>query len=365
MRKLNKKAAALMLAAALSVSGLAGCGSDKVDGTAAAATVGDTEISMGTANLALRYEQANREYSYYSMSQGYGLDLGGLEWDEETDGKSSGDQLKEDIMDELQQLYVLKSHAEEYNVSLSDEETQEISDKAQEFMDANDAASLEEMGISKENVEEYLTLYAYQTKMEEAIRAGADTNVTDDEAKQSTVSYGVISFNSDETDEDGNKIPLEGEEKEALKEKAQALLDAWKEADDAATLDISEYAKEIDEDISGLTYSFGDDDEILDTKLKEAARTLSDGELYQEVVEGETAFYVVRMDKTYDPEATEERKTAIVEERRQTLYNETLNGWVEDSSLELQSAWKNTKVTDKHDYYVCRSINYCSRIFIG
>ena len=108
--------------------------------------------------------------------------------------------------------------------------------------------------------------------------------------------------------------------------------------------------KEIDEDISGLTYSFGDDDEILDTKLKEAARTLSDGELYQEVVEGETAFYVVRMDKTYDPEATEERKTAIVEERRQTLYNETLNGWVEDSSLELQSAWKNTKVTDKHDY---------------
>ena len=59
---------------------------------------------------------------------------------------------------------------------------------------------------------------------------------------------------------------------------------------------------------------------------------------------------MVRMDKTYDPEATEERKTAIVEERRQTLYNETLNGWVEDSSLELQSAWKNTKVTDKHDY---------------
>ena len=284
------------------------------------------------------------------MSQGYGLDLGGLEWDEETDGKSSGDQLKEDIMDELQQLYVLKSHAEEYNVSLSDEETQEISDKAQEFMDANDAASLEEMGIAKENVEEYLTLYAYQTKMEEAIRAGADTNVTDDVAKQSTVSYGVISFNSDETDDDGNKIPLEGEEKDALKEKAQALLDAWKEADDAATLDISEYAKEIDEDLSGLTYSFGDDDEILDTKLKEAARTLSDGELYQEVVEGETSFYVVRMDKTYDPEATEERKTAIVEERRQTLYNETLNGWVEDSSLELQSAWKNTKVTDKHDY---------------
>src|SRR5699024_3826274 len=181
-------------------------------------------------------------------------------------------------VDELQQLYVLKSHAEEYNVSLSDEETQEISDKAQEFMDANDAASLEEMGIAKENVEEYLTLYAYQTKMEEAIRAGADTNVTDDEAKQSTISYGVISFNSDETDEDGNKIPLEGEEKEALKEKAQALLDAWKEADDAATLDISEYAKEIDEDLSGLTYSFGDDDEILDTKLKEAARTLSRSE---------------------------------------------------------------------------------------
>lgn len=350
MRKFNKKAAAVMLAAVLSVSGLAGCGSDKVDGTATAAVVNDIEIPMGTANLALRYEQANREYSYYSMTQGYGLSVGGLEWDEKTDGESSGDVLKEDIMKELQKLYLLKSHTEEYGVSLSDEETQEISDRAQEFMDANDADALSEMGITKENVEEYLSLYTYQAKMEEAIGEKADTNVTDDEAKQSTISYGVISFNSDETDEDGNKVPLEGEEKEALREKAQKLLDAWKEKEDAATLDITDYAKEIDEDLSGLTYNFGDDDTILDDKLKEAARTLSDGELYPEVVEGATAFYVVRMDKTFDQEATEKRKAEIIEERRQELYNTTVNDWVKDSSLKTQSAWKKTKVTDKHDY---------------
>ncbi len=350
MRKFNKKAAAVMLAAALSVSGLAGCGSYKVDGTATAAVVNDVEIPMGTANLALRYVQANREYSYYSMTQGFGLSIGGLEWDEKTDGKSSGEVLKEDIMTELEKLYILKSHAEEYGVALTDEETQEISDKAQDFMDANDAETLEEMGIAKENVEEFLTLYTYQVKMKESIGSGADTNVTDDEAKQSTISYGVISFSSDETDDDGNKIPLEGEEKEALREKAQKLLDAWKQKEDAATLEISDYAKEIDEELSGLTYSYGSDDTILDDKLKEAANTLSDGELYPEVVEGASSFYVVRMDKTFDAEATEEHKTEIVEERKTELYNDTLNGWVEDSNLTIESAWKKAKVTDKHDY---------------
>lgn len=349
MRRFNKKAAAWMLAAALSVSALAGCGSETVDGTAGAAAVDDTGISMGVANLALRYQQANQEYTYYSMSQSYGFSMA-PEWDEKTDGKTAGERLKESTLEELQKLYILRAHAEEYSVSLSDEETQEISDKAQEFMEANDADTLEEMGISQENVEEYLSLYAYQAKMQEAIEAGADTEVSDDEAKQSTVSYGVISFNSDETDDDGNKIPLDGEEKEEKREKAQKLLDTWNEKEDKATLEITDLAKEVDEDLSGLTYSFGDDDEILDEKLKEAARTLADGELYQEVVEGATAFYVVRMDKTYDEEATAERKTAIVEERRQELYDDTLNGWAEDSTLTVENAWNELKVTDKHEY---------------
>src|SRR5699024_2628330 len=118
---------------ALAAAGLAGCG-DKVDGTAAALVINDEEVNLGTANFYLRHQQAETA----NMMQSYGLTSSDLMWDQAiSDSQSYGDSLKENCQDSLVNMVVLRQHAEEYGVSLTEEETQKIDETAQAVMDAN------------------------------------------------------------------------------------------------------------------------------------------------------------------------------------------------------------------------------------
>ena len=64
-------------------------------------------------------------------------------------------------------------------------------------------------------------------------------------------------------------------------------------------------AKEIDEELSAFDTTFDGEDTVLDEKLKEAALTLTkDGQVYEKIVESESAYFVVRMDNVLDREAT-------------------------------------------------------------
>src|SRR5699024_1538813 len=150
--------------------------------------------------------------------------------------------------------------------------------------------------------EDLLTLYTYQSKMYDPMIADVDTEVSDEEAAQSKISYCRIDI-SDTQNEDGTTTPLTDEEKQAKKDQAQTILDKLNASEDPASADLNEIAKEVDENLNGVENTFDDEDTILDDKLKEAAKTLSDGEVYQSVVEGENAYFVVRMDSVLDREA--------------------------------------------------------------
>ena len=66
-----------LLAGCLASSMLAGCQGKGVDGSAAAITVNEDTISMGTANYILRYQQA--ETTLYDGA--YGMAQAGSLWD--------------------------------------------------------------------------------------------------------------------------------------------------------------------------------------------------------------------------------------------------------------------------------------------
>ena len=69
MKKLAKKLACAVLAGTMGLSMLAGCGSDKIDGTKPLITGGEETITIGTGNLMLRMNQAQMA-SYYAMMGG-------------------------------------------------------------------------------------------------------------------------------------------------------------------------------------------------------------------------------------------------------------------------------------------------------
>lgn len=168
-------------------------------------------------------------------------------------------------------------------------------------------------------MEEYLTLETIQSKMKAAIVAGADTNVTDEEAKTGAYSYVGISKTTHQ-DESGNTVDYTDEEKEELAAKVADFAKAAKEDGlDAAAED------------AGYTVSTGtftQEDDSVDDNLLAALKNLKEGEV-TDLIDGDSSYFVARLDKEVDEDATEETRQSIIEQRKDDLYDETLDGWKE------------------------------------
>ena len=347
MNKAAKKITGALLAGALGAASLTGC-SSPMDGTQPLLTSGEDTVTVGTGNLMLRMNQATM-LSYYSMMGGSTTGL----WSQDSgDGETYGDTTKASILDELENMLVQKQHAADYDVSISEEEQGKIEEAAQAFMDANTEETIQNLSVSQSDLETLLELYTYQTKMYDPMVADVDTNVEDSEAAQSKITYCRIDI-SDTQNEDGTTTPLTDEEKQEKKDQAQALLDKLQASADPASADMDALAKEVNEDLNAVDNTFGDDDTLLDDKLKEAAKTLQDGQVYGEVVEGENAYFVVRMDSVLDREATDAEKENIVSERQQNAYNDLLNQWKDDADITVNNReWDKVTLTDNEQYTI-------------
>ena len=350
MKKMNGKIACVILASAVAAGSLSGCG--KLDGTQTVATVDGEKVTLGMANYIVRDQQAMTESYYQMMSQSYGMDMSSMGiWDEKAeDGRTYGETAKDDVMDTIRTLYAMKNHAEDYDVTISEEEQAKIQEAAKTFMEDNDAETLAKLAVSETDMVTYLELLTYREKLHAPMVADVDKEVSDEEAGQSTVSVVKVSTAGTEQDEDGNTIELTEEEKEAKKEQAQQVLDKVKASENVAEADMSALAQEVEESLYAYTPSFttaGSEEDTLDQKVIDAVASLKDGELVQEVVEGTDGYYVVRLDKKNDEEATENKKESIISEREQEAYDKLVEEWTEEAEIKVEeNVWKKVKVTD-------------------
>ena len=348
MNKAAKKITGVLLAGALGTASLAGCGSSQVDGTQPLLTSGEDTVTVGTGNLMLRMNQATM-LSYYSMM---GASTSGIWSQDAGEGETYGDTTKANVLDELENMLVQKQHAADYDVTISEEEQSKIEEAAQAFMDANTEETIQSLAVSQSDVESLLELYTYQTKMYDPMVADVDNNVEDSEAAQSRITYCRIDI-SDTQNDDGTTTPLTDEEKQAKKDQAQAILDQLQASADPASADMDAIAQGVSEDLSAVDNTFGDDDTLLDDKLKEAARTLQDGQVYGEVVEGENAYFVVRMDSVLDREATDQQKESIVSDRQQEAYNDLLSQWKDETDITVNDKeWEKVTLTDTEQFTI-------------
>ena len=393
MKKTSAKVVCGVLTAAVALSGLSGCGdSTVVDGTQTALVINDEKINLGKANFMLRYQQATMVNYYQTMSsmfgQQYSLSFDALADESDEDSPTVGENLKEDALTSIEQAFLMRQHASEYDVSLTDDEVAGAQEAAAAFVEDNDAETLTRLGVTQEDIQDVIEVYAIQSKMYDPMIADVDTEVSDEEAQQSRISYVRVSTEGTETDENGDTVELTDEEKAEKKEIAQRFLDALNASEDPATADFSDLRTQINDELNEerkaeeaaqsdstadtseegtedttdstedtdevyLTASettFGADDDSLDGALKDAAETLTDGQVYGEVIEGEDAYYVVRMDSVLDREATDEEKDTIVQQRQSDAYNDLLDSWIDESDISVKRAWNKLEVTD-YDLY--------------
>ncbi len=326
---MKKKAVILLMAAMLTAGGLTGCGS--LDEDAVAVSVNGSELTADVANFYARYMQA--EYETY-----YGAYIGDDMWNTEAEeGETYEESVKNAARESLEVMLLCEEHMGDYEVSLSDGEKEEISKLAQEFSEANSLEDKKKISGSTETAERVLTLMAIQSKVQEAIQAGADTEVSDEEAAQKAMQYAFFSYTT--TDDSGAVQDLTEEEKAAAKENAEAFLQSVQGGADFAQ-SAEEYGGEVTED------TFDSDSNVPSEEVVDEADQLGEGE-NTGVIETDAGCYVVKVTSLFDEEATETRKQQIVTERQTQLYEDTTQGWLDDADIEEHdSVWRKIDFND-------------------
>ena len=308
---MKKRVVACILAVAC-IASLNGCGS-KFNGQDTVVEVGDEKVTADVANFFARYQQAQFETTYSSY-------LGDDFWGKEvTDGKTYEENYKDSIMDSLEEMYILDEHKDDYKVSLSDDEEKSIEDAAKKFTDSNDSAAKDAVSGDEKTVKKVLELLTLQKKMETAMTVDVDTNVSDEEAAQKKMQY--VLFSTKTTGSDGKSTDMSDDEKAEVKKKAEDF-----QKDAASAEDFSVFATAVGASATDLT--FDSDTTSPNEDLIKAADKLKEGEV-TDLIDGDSSYFVARLDKEVDEDATEETRQSIIEQRKDDLYDETLDGWKE------------------------------------
>lgn len=316
--KALRKLAALVLAGALCMSVFTGCG---INPDETAATLGEETVSLGLVNFMAKYQKASMDdmyalyASYYGVKDLWNVDLYGS-------GSTTKENLVTSVMSYFHDLYTLKAHMSDYNVTLSSEDEQKIKEAATTFMTSNSEAAIKEFGATQELVEELLTLYTIEYYMYEAITADTDREVSDEEANMRGFSYIEVGIDG-YYDSSYNYVEYTDEEIEDITKKVNKIVESLGEST------LEEVAEEYDYDVTEAAYSTYEDDEDIDEDLLKALKELKEGET-SGLIKGEKYIYVARIDADTDKEATEDNRDAIIASRESELYGDVLEGWQKD-----------------------------------
>ncbi len=327
-----KRMTTLLLTGALAASvTLGGCGSKEVDPEAVVATLNGKEIKLGLANFMAQYQAVTYD-AYYSSYMGANM------WSQDYsgDGKTMEDMVKDQVMESIETNYLLEEHMADYNVEITEDELNAMKETAVQFMEANKQPAIERMTATEDIVTEMLRLNTIQQKMHEAIIAEADTEVSDEEAAQRTFSYYVVTLPEENADDTESVDATET----AGTEQAVELETYAKQAATAAKADFD--GAGISFGLTASTYSYGADEESFDKNVMKEADALSEGQV-SDAVEGEDGqYYVIRLDKEFDEDATADKKQEIIAKRQSDHYTEVCDGYKKDAEWKVnEKVWKN------------------------
>ena len=333
--RLGKRAAAVTAAGVLAAASVTGC-SGSIDTEAVVATVGDEEITLGVANFYARLTQGEYETYYASMMGMTAEDMWAQEYDEDT---TFEEQTKDSIMESLEDMYVLSQHAADYDVALTEDEENAISDAADQFDADNTDQAKEAVSGYKKDIEKVLELVTIQNKMDSAMKEGVDEEVSDEEAAQKSMQYALFSYTT--TDDSGNSTELTDDEKETLKTTAQGLVDRVRAGEDFAAV-----AEELG--VEAQTATFDSESTSPNEDLIAAADALANEGDVTELVETDSGIYVGELTSLLDREATDAEKETIVEQRRQDQYDSLLQEWKDAIDIEVNDrVWNRVDFIDQ------------------
>ncbi len=320
----------------------AGCSKKSIGGRSVRLESGDiteNSIVITIGNTGVKYSEV-KNYCYLLKCQYEGI-YGNKLWDYSIgEDTTIGDEAKQEVVNMITQLRVIKKTAQEQEITLTADERDEALQQAEELIAAAGAKDKEEYCLSIQGLAELYEDNILAEKMFYIATDEANTKVSDDEARQVDIQY--IQIMTSGTDRNGNKVTMDEKTKYLTLKRAKKLR---KEA--ANTDDFESFAQE-NTDSSQISVTIGKDSDILGGSATDTALKMSKGEI-SSVIEssagGNTGYYILYCVNDNNEDATYKRKEEIIENRQTNMFREKYAEWLEEADVNIsQDFWENFKI---------------------
>ena len=322
MSRYGKRILAAGMCATMTMGLLTGCSSSTGK---TVVKMGDAEITLGEAEFMLRYNQAKTQ-GYLGALFGDGSNI--FQQDLTGSGQAYGVTMKESVMNDLKNMILMEQHMSDYNVELTDEDKAAIEETAKEFLAENSKEVLKALAATEETVTRVLTLYTIQSKMQTAIEADVDTEVSDDEAAQKSIQYAYFTIPETESETEDTTEAESGSEEDTT----EATTAASEETGETETATETE-----SETVSETETEAVDETETAAEETSEAVSENDTEEVSEAVSEGDT-------EEATEAETEESAEKKETRETAQSVIDAVLGGeTLEDA---VKAVDENKSVTD-------------------
>lgn len=305
---------------------LCSCGKDREEGETADKSDAVTQIVLTTGfekDEVFRIGSSScytNEFMVYltNIQNRYEAVYGSQIWSVSSNGVSMENRIKDTVAARIAQVKTMNLLADQYQVTLTDEEEALVAQAAAEYYQSLNAQEIQEMNVTEDLIGQMYREYVIAHKVYEYIIRDINPEISDDEARSVTVDW--IFLRSSE----------ESAEKEELAEELIRKLD---EGEDFYTLALS-YS-----DDKTVTHSFGKG--AVDSVVENCAFNLAVDET-GDVIKGEEGYYIIHCISTLDRKETDVNKEKIITRRKKEAFNEVYGTFAEKQIWQLnEELWGN------------------------
>ena len=295
------------------------------------------EVMVYLTNMKNQYEQA----------------LGSQIWQTSYEGETLEENLKETVLARIARIKAMNLLAEKYEISLSDEESDNAAKAAGKYYDSLNDRELQLLSVDERLLRTMYEEYALAGKVYEYLIADINPEISDDEARTITVQHILIKTYS--MNEEGEHVPYSDQAKKEAYRKAGEALRRARDGEDFVGL-IAEFNED-----GNSSYSFGKG--TMDTAFEDAAFNLGTDEI-SGIVETQHGYHIIKCISTFDRDETDRNKIKIVEQRRKEVFNEEYSGFVEGLTRSLnEELWETVGLIDDAEVTTSSFLDVYQEVF--
>lgn len=265
-------------------------------------------------------------------------------WKTHLDGVTLEESIKETVLAQLAQIKTMNLLAQQHGVSLEDGEREKAREAAGIYFGSLNETEREAMQVNEEIIEQLYGELALANKVYEFIIKDINPEISDDEARSITIQDILIKTYSQ--DGAGKRIAYEETAREDAYERAREILLLAREEEN----DFESLVLQYSEGEKG-TYSFGKGE--VEEDFENAAFNLETGEI-SGVVETEDGFHIIKCISTFNREETDANKVKIVEKRREEVFGQEYDAFVDSLTRTLNEELWNSVAFLEDDAIVTR-----------